>query len=418
MRTRLGLLVLSLAVIVSLLVGACVAPQPEAPSEALPTNPPEAKEPFNIGLTGAMTGYAAGTYLPGIEQIRCYFEDLNDRGGIDGRDVKVSIEDNRGEPPRAISQAKNFVERDQASLILVVSPSATYSGVIAECERVNIPLLIAASGTTGELPPDPHRLVFDTAYSGLYDTPTLIAHALRAYDNEAIKIGLLGMDIPVSHLATELLGEAMEREGIEHISDFIPPGTTDLTAVASKFKAENIDYCMYYGPGGVSFMLYDALVKLGWEGALYTAFFEPIEGAIESSRAKGTQILYFGIAAPFQLGYAEHGEIMDMLKKYNAVEINSMSLFSSPTGPIIEYIFKEVGYPATTEEMLKVMNNLEINLAPIYGKRIWTETDHCGPVSGRLYICDKGEVTISGNWFMSDALGKTIEELGPQLPED
>ena len=417
MTNRLWLVVLSLVVVIGLVASACAAPQPEAPPEAPPKAPPEPKEPFQLGVTGAMTGYAGGTYLPGIEYMRCSFEKLNDEGGIDGRMVEVTIEDNRGEPPRAISQVKSFIERDQAPLVLVHSPSATYSGVMAECERANIPLIIGASGTEKELPPDPHPLFFDGFYSSLYDSATLMAHFLRGYDAGPIKIGLLGMDIPVSRAATQGFGEACVKLGIEVVYDFIPPGATDLTAVASKFKAEGINYCEYHGPGEVSQILYDSLTKLGWEGTLLTAFYASAENAMEAAKARDIDILYFGHYSLFQMDTPGHREAKAMLEKYKASEINSMSLFGCTNAPVIEQIYREAGYPVTTDKALEVMNNLEYNAAPLYGTIKWTETDHKGPAYGVLYVIHgDGTVTQESNWFMTDALGETLEDLGPELP--
>ena len=405
---KLGLLILCLALVASVALVGC------APEEGVTPPPPE-KEPFKVGITAAMTGYAAITYLAGAEGMRCYFEDLNAEGGIDGRKVEFIIRDNRGEPPRAVSQAKEFIERG-ANLIIAHGPSATYSGVFAEAGKSNIPVIIGGSGTPKELPPEPLPLVFDATYSCLYDCPALMARTFRGYEKGAIKLGLLGMDIPVSHLACELYTKALEKEGIEVLTGFIPAGTVDVSPVASKFKAQGCSHCFYYGPGGVSYILYSALTKLGWEGTLYTGFFEPIEQVLETSESLKTKILYFGLVAPFQLGYPEHEEMLSILKKYKAAEINSMTLFGYPVGPEVELIFTRTGYPATTEKLLEVMNNFEIDFAPIYGKRIWTKTDHTGTMTGRLYICDEnGKVSIASNWFRADSMGKKIEDLGPEL---
>ena len=60
--------------------------------------PAAAQDSYVIGLTGAMTGPAAGTLGPAVEGLRLYIDKLNASGGIDGRKVNL--------PPAAVGEVE------------------------------------------------------------------------------------------------------------------------------------------------------------------------------------------------------------------------------------------------------------------------------------------------------------------------
>ncbi len=63
--------------------------------------PAAAQETYTIGLTGAMTGPAAGTLGPAVEGLRIYVEKLNATGGSNGRKVNLILQDDSADPSKA-----------------------------------------------------------------------------------------------------------------------------------------------------------------------------------------------------------------------------------------------------------------------------------------------------------------------------
>src|SRR5690242_21851565 len=62
--------------------------------------PAAAQDHYLIGLTGAMTGPAAGSLAPAVEGVRLYVERLNAAGGINGRKVDLILQDDAAEPSK------------------------------------------------------------------------------------------------------------------------------------------------------------------------------------------------------------------------------------------------------------------------------------------------------------------------------
>ena len=417
-KKRLWLSILSLVVIIGVMLGGC-AQGPAEPSEPGAPPPPEAKEPFKVGITSAMTGPGAVTYLPLTDGIRIYLEKINDEGGINGREIELFIEDDRAEPSRAVTNAKALIERDGINLLVTSSASSTYSGLVAECEKSNIPLIIAGSGSPKELPPEPHPLMFDSIYNVVFDVTYLIGHLLREYDTgDDVKLGLLGVSIPGAKLATENLGKYCNDIGIETVMEFIDMGVTDLTAVASTLNAADCDYAFFYGPGGYSVLLWNALDKIGWPGTMYVLPSDPFEFAVEPFKGRGERAIFMGLMAPLPLDYPIHREIIATAEKYSVAEINTNLCWGWMGGRMVEAILSRADYPVTTENLLGIMNNLEIDHRPLYGQREWTETDHVGSWAySRLYEWSDAEETLIpiSDWARANSLGTVVENVGPEL---
>ena len=64
-----------------------------------------------------------------------YVNHINSRGGINGKQVRLIVADDQGEPSRAAANAKKLLSQDKAVLLLNTSVSSTYAPVVAESKR-------------------------------------------------------------------------------------------------------------------------------------------------------------------------------------------------------------------------------------------------------------------------------------------
>ena len=53
---------------------------------------------YRVGMSAAITGPASSTYAPTYEAYKVYFKRVNDAGRINGQNVEIAYEDDRGEP--------------------------------------------------------------------------------------------------------------------------------------------------------------------------------------------------------------------------------------------------------------------------------------------------------------------------------
>ncbi len=133
--------------------------------------PASAQDAYVIGVTGALTGPAAGTNGPPIEGLRLYVDRLNAAGGINGKKIQLTVLDDQGEPSKAAANAKRLLTQDNVSLLVLSSLSSTFAPVIAETRRANVALMLMGAVCPKEVYPPADLLQFcTTAYAGGYDS--------------------------------------------------------------------------------------------------------------------------------------------------------------------------------------------------------------------------------------------------------
>lgn len=95
-----------------------------------------AQDAYNVGLTGALTGPAAGTYAPAVDGLRIYIDKVNAAGGVNGKEkINLILLDDSAQPAKAAANATRLVTDDKVVLLLNASLSSTYGadhGGIAE----------------------------------------------------------------------------------------------------------------------------------------------------------------------------------------------------------------------------------------------------------------------------------------------
>ena len=408
MKIKIAGILLSLVLLIGSLSIIGCTPEPEAPEET-----------FKVGLPGALTGVGGPTYLTMDEGLRIYFEKLNDAGGINGHKIELYMEDDRAEPTRAVSNVKKLVEEKGIQLLVVDSHGGVYSGITGEIEKADIPQIRMMVGWTDTTPPELNRLSFCTLANAVYDFPFLLAQGCTDFLMEKdvpLKCGLLSMDHPVARTTAEMNKTNMENLGTEVVLEFVPVAVTDLSSVAQNFYDEEVTYIFYYGAGNLDLILWEEMLKLGWDGwysaigaTMYPEVLEPrVEGRTEKVFSMNTYV-------PLLLDLPAHQEIIAAAEKYGVSSLDSGLVEGWCNGMVIEAIFSEVDFPVTTEKLLLVMNDLTVDRSPFYGPLIWTDDNHCGWSYLRIYSWDDdGKFVSLSPWYATNWDASETRMLGDQ----
>src|SRR4029453_14186655 len=99
-----------------------------------------AQDAYVIGATGAMTGPAAANFAPVLEAMKAYLDNLNAKGGVNGKQAQMISMDASGEPSNAAANAKKLITQDRVLMLVSSSPSSTYAPLVVESKRAGIPL--------------------------------------------------------------------------------------------------------------------------------------------------------------------------------------------------------------------------------------------------------------------------------------
>jgi len=112
-----------------------------------------------IGGIGDLTGPLAQTWKPLAQALKAYFKNLNEEGGVHGRKVKFTLEDDRYSIPMALSAFKKLVFRDKVLAFCPAASGAGHTHALAPlCQKEKVPLIAAT--TNRKIFEPPQKYVF------------------------------------------------------------------------------------------------------------------------------------------------------------------------------------------------------------------------------------------------------------------
>ena len=337
---------------------------------------PASADEYRVGMSAAMTGPASATYAPVAEAMRAYVGHLNGKGGINGRQIKLVVLDDGGEPSKAAANAKRLVAQDNVILMLNASLSSTYAPVIQESKRANVPLWFAGAVCPKETYPPADALQFcSTSFGGQYDS-RMALDFVKQTAKEPIRLGFAAMAIPLSRGEIDFAEGQAKTMGMGTTDkEVIPPPTADYTPFATKLKDAGSNWVYAWAPWVTQIRTFEALRKLGWNGQ-YLAYAHT-NAEDELLRVKDADFYVFGANSFFQDNLPIHAEIRAVTYRSNLNYPITQLTEGFVAGLILEGILKGAGWPATTEKVLAAMNNLKVDLKGLRGGPIeWTQANH------------------------------------------
>ncbi len=111
----------------------------------IPSKPAGADGPIRIGLTLGLTGkysYMSDMQLKGF---KLWQEDVNSRGGILGREIELTIYDDKSNPRIATSIYKQLVLNDRVDLLFGPYSSEITEAILPITEKYGYPLLLSGA---------------------------------------------------------------------------------------------------------------------------------------------------------------------------------------------------------------------------------------------------------------------------------
>lgn len=111
------------------------------------------KQPITIGVIAPLTGSKASQGEQFKEGAELAVAEINESGGLLGREVDLEILDDRGEPNQAVAAAQKLASNRDVIAVIGPSSTASSSAAIPVLERAELPA-ISPAASTGSLVTD------------------------------------------------------------------------------------------------------------------------------------------------------------------------------------------------------------------------------------------------------------------------
>lgn len=117
--------------------------------EAAPRDAVAKEDPIKIGFFGPLTGRFSGLGVDARRGFEFAARQINEAGGINGRQLKLYIYDDRGDRKEAVSVARKMIELDRVVAIVDGSLSLTSIAAAPVVNSKKIPMIVAYSNAVG-----------------------------------------------------------------------------------------------------------------------------------------------------------------------------------------------------------------------------------------------------------------------------
>jgi branched-chain amino acid transport system substrate-binding protein len=224
----------------------------------------EESGPIKMGVVLDITGAGASLGVAERETIEMLADQVNDEGGIAGRELEVIIEDNQSTEDGAAKATNKLLTTDEVHILLGASRTGPSLAMRPLAEEAEVPMISLAAN---QAIVDGSEWVFKTAQNDRVVLEKMVDDmAAKGYTKVAVARDASGFGEGVPEMLTEIGAEAgIEVTAVEKFA----PDATDFTAQMVNVRDANPDAVLIWGIPPAAALAQKAYVQLGIDKPVY-----------------------------------------------------------------------------------------------------------------------------------------------------
>lgn len=204
-----------------------------------------AADTIKFGVAGAHSGDLASYGLPTVKAAELAVKEVNDRGGIRGKQVELLVEDDQCKPEHATNAATKLISEGAHVVLGHICSGATKAALKIYLDSKIVVMSPSATNTeltlSGEYPNFYRTIAYDDAQAKMqvkYATETL----------QVKKVAVLHDKGDYGKGAAELAKKYFEKAGVEvALFEGVTPGAVDYSAIVQKVKRADVELVIWGG---------------------------------------------------------------------------------------------------------------------------------------------------------------------------
>ncbi len=361
----------------SITLGAAFAAALSCGQAGAQTQPGLTATTIKLGAFGALTGpgYLYGKLvMNGMEVV---FDQVNAAGGIHGRKLEFTREDDRCDPAGAIGAVQKLIHQDQVFALIGGGCSNATFAARETIEKAEVPFLVSASVHDGITTP-PARTIFSAATTSAIESK---AQVKFAQDAGGKKIAVISMRDSWGRARYTPLLEELKAKNVKLVADEeMSPDANDATAQVLRLKQADADVViLVLYPKPAAIFARDAQ-KLGFKPMMLG------QTGIGDPAAFEDQVGVPGATAKFRtmsmVKYTPEDPAVETWRKlieakFPGDRLSVYNLFGIGSAQVLVEALKRAGPDLTREKLVTELTNLKGLSVDVYGGPIsCSATDH------------------------------------------
>ncbi|PYN56249.1 MAG: branched-chain amino acid ABC transporter substrate-binding protein [Candidatus Rokuibacteriota bacterium] len=357
---------------ISLLVGAVALP---GVAGAQKETRGVSKTEIVLGMHTDLSGPAATYGVSSSNAVKMRFDDVNEKGGIAGRKIKLIIEDTQYQVPRAVQAGTKLINRDHIFAMVAALGTPMNNALFKDMFDAGVPSLFPLSAARSMYEPF-HKMKFYSAASYVDQVRAGINYFVTKKGKKALCAMYQDTDFGKEVLdGVHAQAEKMKVKIVETTTH--KPTDQDFTAQITKLKSAGCDLVVLGTIVRDSIVPYATARKIGWTDvdflgstASYDLFVAAAQGGVtEGLYAMGlTDMPYRDTLAPVAQAW------FDRYKERYKVDPNIGAIYGHVAADLVMVGLEKTGPELTLENFVRalesvrgykdIFNGPEVNFAP------------------------------------------------------
>jgi branched-chain amino acid transport system substrate-binding protein len=210
--------------------------------------PAQAAEPIRIGTIFSISGWAGFAMI----------EDINAKGGVNGRPLEFYFEDDKSVPTNAVIAATKLIKDKKVVVMVGTSTSDSALAIVPTCEKEQVPFI-----NSGPAYIPFKKWIFSCGPGDVLGATHVIDYAIK--DLGAKRIAFMRSTDAYGTLASKVIkGELPKHPGVSMVAEEIFEVTdTNMVPQLTKVKAANPDLIILFTTGGAGAVVAKNYKQLG-----------------------------------------------------------------------------------------------------------------------------------------------------------
>ena len=218
----------------------------------------EDSDTVKIGVLAPVTGFMAGHGQGIRDGAKLAAEEINEDGGIDGKQVELLIEDGKSDPAVNTEKAKQLIGRSGAQFLIGTGSSAETLAAIPVATQYKVPFIYSLDGELKTCKPGDPNAVNPYVFASGPTPEMLLGSFLPEMMNEFGKeVYFVGSDYVFPRSLNAVATKIVEDNGGTVLGDsYLPTDTTDYSPEIRKILDAEPDMLFLTLPGsaGITFV--------------------------------------------------------------------------------------------------------------------------------------------------------------------
>lgn len=349
MKKRLFTIFLAACILGSMLTGCGSgekAPASEAPSASDDgsAEAPAAEDDIIIGALYPMTGDLADSGKTMQQGIDMAVEEVNEAGGIEGRQVKVIYGDTQGDSATGMSEAERLITQENVDVLIGCYQSGVTLTVAQIAEQYEVPM-ITANATSDAITGNGYQYFFRLAPTNMMFVRDMIQYIVDESESNSEfsgnSVAVITDNSEVGQQTVQWAKYWAEQNGIQYLGEILfTSGAADLSSEVLQLKSMAPDVVIADAYVSDAILFTNTLSEQGYEPSLIVCKGNGFtEGAYLES--VGTRADGIAVATEFVVG-SKGVEISDKYYSKYGEELNGHSAEAYTTAWVLIDAFKEI----------------------------------------------------------------------------